>query len=60
MKKEMVPSIVETQNGRIFVSHGDDGPHESICVTVDQVDTLIEWLQEAKAELEQAADPLEV
>jgi len=54
MKKQMEPISVETKNNRIFITQEDYGQEESsICIAPDQVDTLINWLQKAKEEIEQ-------
>jgi UDP-glucose 4-epimerase len=57
MQKKMLELVVSTSDGQIYV----EGPEynnangepvrDYISVSPDQVDTLIGWLQEAKAEL---------
>jgi len=52
MEKHMEEVGVKTEDGRILIfqiNHGDDSV---IVVSPDQVETLMAWLQEAKAELE--------
>jgi UDP-glucose 4-epimerase len=57
MQKKMLELIVSTSEGQIFVEGpeytNDKGEvvRDYIMVSPDQVDTLISWLQEAKAEL---------
>jgi len=54
MKKQMEPISVETRNNRIFITQENYGQEDSsVCITPDQVDTLIKWLQKAKEEIEQ-------
>ena len=53
MKKNMYKIIVKTtSDGDIQISGEDD----NIVISPDQVDTLIEWLEEAKAELSSYSD----
>ncbi len=48
MKKNMYKIVVKTTgDGDIQIAGEDD----SIVISPDQVDTLIEWLEEAKVEL---------
>lgn len=56
MKKTMLPIEVEVSGeGRILVTQDDYGDGgSSILITPDQVDTLIQWLTEAKATAEKA------
>ncbi len=52
MEKHMEEVGVKTEDGNILIfqiNHGDDSV---IVVSPDQVDTLVSWLQEAKAEME--------
>jgi hypothetical protein len=57
MQKKMLELIVSTSEGMIYVegpeyTNANNEPvRDYISVSPDQVDTLIQWLQEAKAEL---------
>jgi len=54
MDKEMFEIRVSTNKGKIFITQPvpmQDEP-DSIIISPEQVDALIEWLKEARAELE--------
>jgi len=54
MDKEMFEIRVYTEKGEIFITQPvpmEDAPN-SIIISPEQVDALIEWLKEARAELE--------
>ena len=54
MKKISFEFEVETSDdGHIFINQNAMGDDNSICLLPDQIDTLIEYLQEAKKELTQ-------
>lgn len=52
MKKKMEDVEVETNAGRVMISQFCFGQNDSVVTLApEQVDTLVEWLQEAKKEL---------
>ena len=54
MKKEMAAIRVTTDSGMIHISQPDpiDEITPLIIIPPDQVDVIVKWLQEAKAEIE--------
>ena len=54
MDKEMFEIRVSTDKGKIFITQPVPMQSEpdSIIISPEQVDALIEWLKEAKAEIE--------
>lgn len=53
MKKRIDPLDVETKGDQVFINQYICG-REGVIVYVDQVDLLIEWLKEAKKEIEKS------
>jgi hypothetical protein len=59
MEKWMEQIKVSTRDGAIFLEQGDDrdDSFSSVSISPDQVEVLCKWLQEAKLEAENMAQP---
>ena len=53
MKKEMFEIEIDTRQGKIYLTqpYPAGGEEHIVIIDPDQVDTLIKWLEEARAEI---------